>query len=209
MRRASIAAALIAKGSVHRLTAKQKAELYAVCRNRPPGLSHDDAIAWAYERVFEPYVEAATIKKDIAALEAENRVFTRDERRQILGLCERACQWHQSGIPELGRRELRQARFLIQRGVARTTKQNTRAFAIQAIKGIVQKTKDKKKRDVMAKNREAKLKRARDKHRQWQSAADATKKRHPKWSRLGVARQVQKDLDLKENIRTIERAIKK
>lgn len=209
MRHGSIAATLVAKRDVHKLTAKQKAELRAVYKNRPPGLSPDDAIAWAYERVFEPYVEAATIKKDIAALEAENAVLTQDEQKQILELCERACQWHQSGIPELGRRELRQARYLIQRGVTRTVEQNTPAFAVQAIKGIVQKAKDKKKRDVMAKNREEKLRRTRDKHRQWRSAADAIKKRHPNWSRLGVAKRVQKDLDLKKNIRTIERAIKK
>jgi hypothetical protein len=157
--------------------------------------------------VFELYVEAVTIKKDIVALDADNPILTRDERLKILELCERACQWHQSGIPELARRELRQARYLIQRGVTRTTKQNTRAFAMQAIKGIVQKAKDKKKRDVMAKNREKKLKRVRDKHGQWRLTADAIATRHPDWSRSAVATQVQKDLSLKKNIRTIERAI--
>jgi hypothetical protein len=129
MRRERIAVMLVAK-QVRKLTAKQKAELYAIYKSHPAGLNHNDAIAWAYERVFEPYVEAVTIKKDIAALEADNPILTRDERSKILELCERACQWHQSGIPELARRELRQARYLIQRGVTRTTEQNAQLASL-------------------------------------------------------------------------------
>lgn len=77
---------------------------------------------------------------------------------------------------------------------------------------FIQREKDESKRAVIAGNRERRAEHVSNEHRKWNNAAGVIRKKYPKTlrplSRLAVARMVKKELGIKKNERTIERALK-